>query len=55
MPAGEWLRDLSFYLIASMMILVYGIIGKITFTMSLLFMSIYIIYFIIVIVVSEFV
>jgi Ca2+/Na+ antiporter len=51
MPSGEWLRDLVFYLIATLIILGYGLVGKITFTMSILFMSLYLVYFVIVIVV----
>lgn len=45
MPSGEWIRDLVFYLIATVYILVIGFIGEITFTSSLIFMGIYIFYF----------
>ena len=51
MPSGEWMRDLIFYLIAALTILVYGYIGKISFTMSLCFLGIYGVYFALVLIV----
>ena len=51
MLSGEWIRDLGFYAIAAIVILAYGYVGQITFIGSLLFMSIYVVYFIIVIMV----
>ena len=48
MEAGEWMRDLCFYVIAGVMILIFGFIGEVNFAMSMIFMSIYIFYFAIV-------
>lgn len=53
MPANGVIRDFGFYLLAGVVILVYGIIGKITRTMAYIFFSTYIFYFAIVLYVSS--
>ena len=52
MPANGMIRDLGFYLIAGLTIIIFGIIGKITRFMSILFFSLYLIYFGVVLYVS---
>lgn len=54
MPAGSWLRDLLFYVIAAVVVIVYGFIGKINMAMALGFIGIYFVYFAIVLVVGYF-
>ena len=51
MPKGEWIRDLSFYLFASLIILLFGYIGEIYFWMSICYLLVYVVYFTIVVVV----
>lgn len=52
MDKAEWTRDLAFYIIAGVSLVIFGVIGKITFAMSLMFLSLYLFYIIIVLVVS---
>ena len=54
MPSSGIIRDFGFYLIAGVVILIYGIIGKITRTMAIIFFSIYLVYFVVVLYVSYF-
>ena len=44
MPKVEWIRDLSFYLLASLIILIYGAIGTINIWMGIAFIAFYFIY-----------
>lgn len=48
MPPIEWIRDLGFYIIAGVVILIYGFIGYVNMYMAIGFLFIYIIYFILV-------
>ena len=48
MPKVAWVRDLGFYVIAGIVILIYGMIGHITRLMAILFMGIYGVYFLLV-------
>jgi solute carrier family 24 (sodium/potassium/calcium exchanger), member 6 len=52
MPKAEWIRDISFYLIGALVILLYGYIGKINTFMSIAFIGIYLVYFVVVLYVS---
>ena len=54
MPANGMIRDFGFYLIAGVLIIVYGIIGKITRVMAYIFFSVYLFYFAIVLYVGIF-
>jgi Ca2+/Na+ antiporter len=49
MEAGEWTRDIVFYLIAGSLLVVFGLYGRITFSMAILFFSLYGLYFVVVI------
>lgn len=49
MEKGPWLRDLIFYIISSVVVLLYGAVGFINFGMALGFLMLYIIYMAIVI------
>lgn len=53
MPPMEWIRDLSFYILTAVVVLIYGCIGTVNLTMALSFFGIYILYFTIVMIVSK--
>ena len=46
MPPDQWIRDLSFYMIAAITILVFGAVGEVNLWMSIGFIGLYVIYFV---------
>lgn len=44
MDKNEWIRDLAFYMIALAYLLYLGYSGEITYTQSLVFLTLYIVY-----------
>ena len=53
MNKNEWIRDLSFYILAASTLVVYGYVGKVNFLMALGFLGIYLVYFSIVLFVRK--
>jgi solute carrier family 24 (sodium/potassium/calcium exchanger), member 6 len=53
MPKSEWIRDLSFYLIGGVVVLIFGWIGEITRPMVFAFGGIYVVYFIVILIVRN--
>lgn len=51
MDMAEWTRDLAFYLIAGVTLIIFGMVGKINLAMALMFLSLYLFYIIVVLVV----
>jgi solute carrier family 24 (sodium/potassium/calcium exchanger), member 6 len=54
MDRNEWIRDLIFYMLALGCLIIFGISKTITYTKSLVFLMLYLLYIIVIIYVSNF-